>query len=270
MAHARTTVSVSSKLRLFGADARGVAGIEFALTGLVLVIGLLNAVDVGYYAYRRMEVENAAEVGAQAAWKNCTNPQNPMVPATQINASTGLPNCPALNNAITTAIQSTTLAKKVSLASGYPTEGYYCVDSSNALQPYPDGSSVTSPPTACSSGVTPGDYLRVGVTYPYQSLFPGLISVMSVSGISSITKTGPSPPASRSTRRQACITRRKGRHVVIRFQRPRMPARAQPPRRPRAMPKKSIWAWAVQHSQHPILRVDSKSMQRSTLCSTPA
>jgi len=180
MANIRTMVAFSGKLRLFGADARGVAGIEFAITGLLLVIGLLNAVDVGYYAYRRMEVENAAEVGAQAAWNTCTNPQNPMLPAT-VKCSPS-----PMNAAITSAIQSTTLGTAVSLASGYPTEGYYCVNSSNALQYQ---GSVSSPPTACSTGATPGDYLQVGVTYPYQPLFPGLISVMSVSGVTSITKT---------------------------------------------------------------------------------
>jgi len=67
----RTAASIFDRVRLFGADARGVAAIEFGITGLLLAIGLLNAVDVGYYAYRRMEVENAAEVGAQAAWKIC-------------------------------------------------------------------------------------------------------------------------------------------------------------------------------------------------------
>ena len=178
MVHSRTTAYVSGKLRLFGADARGVAGIEFAITGLLLVIGLLNAVDVGYYAYRRMEVENAAEVGAQAAWNTCNNLQTTMLPATQ--------NCPGLNPAITTAIHSTSLGTAVSLASGYPAEGYYCVNASNALQYQ---GSVSSPPTTCSSGVAPGDYLQVGVSCPYQSLFPGSISVMSASGISSITKT---------------------------------------------------------------------------------
>jgi len=189
MVYSRTTASGSGKLRLFGADARGVAGIEFAITGLMLVIGLLNAVDVGFYAYQRMEVENAAEMGAQAAWNTCNNLQTTMLPATQLNASTGLPNCPGLNNAVKTAIQSTSLGKYVSLdpkKNPNPDEGYYCVNASNALQYQ---GSVSSPPTACSSGVTPGDYLQVGVTFPYQSLFPGLVSVMSVSGVTSITKT---------------------------------------------------------------------------------
>jgi Flp pilus assembly protein TadG len=178
MANIRTAASIFDKLRLFGAAARGVAGIEFAITGLLLVTGLLNAVDVGYYAYRRMEVENAAEVGAQAAWKTCNNLHSNMLPATQ--------NCPTLNATITSAIQSTSLGTNVSLASGYPAEGYYCVNASNALILQ---GPVSSPPTACSSGVAPGDYLQVGVTYPYKPLFPGSVSVMSVSGVTTITKT---------------------------------------------------------------------------------
>jgi hypothetical protein len=57
------------KLRLFGADARGLAGIDFVITGMMLVLGLVNAADVGLYVYKRMEAENAADVGAQAAWE---------------------------------------------------------------------------------------------------------------------------------------------------------------------------------------------------------
>ena len=94
MANMRTAAPVRQKLRHFGADAHGLAGIEFALTGLFLVAGLLNAVDVGYYIYRRMEVENAADSRAEAALKTCaaTNPndQSPMLPATQ--------NCSGLTN----------------------------------------------------------------------------------------------------------------------------------------------------------------------------
>jgi hypothetical protein len=85
----------------------------------------LNAVDLGYYMYQRMEVENAAEVGAQAAWK-ARYDQSTMLPATQ--------NCAGLNAAVPAAIQGTTLGNKVSLAAGYPAEGCYCVNGSNALQ----------------------------------------------------------------------------------------------------------------------------------------
>jgi TadE-like protein len=193
MANIRTMAAVFQKLLLLRADPRGVAGIEFALTGGLLVIGLLNAVDVGLYAYKRMEVENSAEAGAQAAWKTCGDAKlkgyNPL-PATQ-NCTVANGAVTDLNSAITTAIQATSLGTAVSLYSGYPTEAYYCVNASNALQLV--GPVTSSPPADCSAAgnpaTSPSDYLQVQVTYPYQPLFPGLISVMSTSGISSITKT---------------------------------------------------------------------------------
>ncbi|HEX3494081.1 MAG TPA: hypothetical protein VHT48_01710, partial [Methylocella sp.] len=96
-----------------------------------------------------------------------------------------------LNSAIDSAIQSTSLGTYVSRYSGFPQEGYYCVNASNALQLV--GPVTSSPPADCSAAgnpaTSPSDYLQVQVTYPYQPLFPGLISVMSTSGISSITKT---------------------------------------------------------------------------------
>lgn len=172
--------AVHEKLRAFAAAAQGLAGVEFALTSLLLALGLMNAVDLGYYIYRRMEVEHAADVGVQAAWKTCSD-QSSMLPATQ--------NCPGLNAAVTSAIQSTSLGTSVSLSSGYPAEGYYCVNASNALQ-YMSG--VSSKPSDCSGAgkpsESPGDYLQVQVTYPYQPLFSG-ITVMGTLGWTSINKT---------------------------------------------------------------------------------
>jgi Flp pilus assembly protein TadG len=166
-------------LCLFRRNTRGTAAIEFAGCAMFLVMGLLNAVDLGYYEYRRMEVENAAEVGAQTAWKTCYDPTS-MLPATQ--------NCPGLNTAITTAIQSTSLGTAVSLASGYPAEAYYCVNSSNALQSV---GSLSNKPTDCSAAgnpnASPGDYIQVGVTCSYAPLFGA--TVMSVWGITSISMT---------------------------------------------------------------------------------
>jgi Flp pilus assembly protein TadG len=170
---------LSKTLGSFRRDTRATAAIEFGAAGMVLAVSLLNAVDVGFYMYRRMEVENAAEVGAQAAWKTCNT--QAMLPATN--------NCPTLNSTIATAIQSTSLGNKVSLASGYPAEGYYCVNASNALQSV---GSLSSRPSDCSAvgsaSTTPGDYLQVQVTFKYTPLFPG-ISVMSGLGISSIAST---------------------------------------------------------------------------------
>lgn len=166
-------------LRLFYRDTRGVAAIELGLTGMVLILAVLNVVDVGVYAYKKMQVADAAQVGAQAAWKTCY--LSSMLPATQ--------NCPGLNAAITSAIQSTSLGTAVTLASDYPQEGYYCVNGSGMLQAV---GSLSSPPASCSaagnSNVGPGDYVQVGVTYGYSSVFPNL-TVMAALNISSITVT---------------------------------------------------------------------------------
>ena len=144
---------------------------------LFLVACLLNAVDVGRFIYQRMQVEYGAQVGAQAAWKTCYDPGT-MLPATL--------NCPQLTAAITAAIQSTSLGTAVSVATGYPVEGYYCVDSSNALQSV---GNLSSKPADCSAAGnpsrSPGDYIQVAVTFPYAPLFRNL-TVMGVSGISSI------------------------------------------------------------------------------------
>jgi len=168
--------SPKSVLLLFGLDARGTAAIEFAGSAMLLVLGVLNATDLSNYALKRMDVENAAQIGAQAAWKICSN--SSMLPATQ--------NCAGLNAAITSAIQSTSLGTSVSLASGYPTEGYYCVNSSGALQAV---GSLANKPTDCSAvgsaNTSPGDYIHVQVTYSYKPLFA--ISVMGASGVNSIS-----------------------------------------------------------------------------------
>jgi uncharacterized membrane protein len=167
-------------LRLFRHDNGGTAAVEFGVSALFLVLGLLNAVDLGYYTYRRMEVENAAQVGAQTAWKTC-NDISSMLPATQ--------KCPGLNAAIAAAIQSTSLGNTVSLADGYPVEGYYCVNMSGTMQSV---GSLSSKPADCTAAgdasSSPGDYIQIGVTFAYAPLFPG-VTVMSAWGITSISKT---------------------------------------------------------------------------------
>ena len=165
---------VARRLR---ADERGVAAIEFGLVATFLTFSVLNVADISIYVYQRMEVENATEMGAAAALKNCTTAQ---LPATT--------NCAALNNAVTTAVQSTSLGTQITLQSGSPAEGYYCLNSSNALQ-YMSG--VNSKPADCtaagSPSLQPTDYIQVSTTFAYKPLFPGI----TVSGTftTPITKT---------------------------------------------------------------------------------
>ncbi len=140
------------------------AGIEFALVAGVLCILLMNGIEVARYAYTVMQVQNAAQVGAQAAWKTCD--PNKELPATT--------KCPALDTAVAAAIKSTTLGDKVTLANA-PVERYYCLNNANALIPE-GGIALGSKPANCSAitgaqAGQPGDYITIGVTYAYQPLF---------------------------------------------------------------------------------------------------
>jgi Flp pilus assembly protein TadG len=140
-----------------------VAAIEFGFFAVLLSAALANVTDVSIYIYQRMQVENATEVAAQAALKTCS---------TKLPATT---NCPGLLAAMQRSLQSTSLGAAVALQSGSPTEGYYCVNASNALQYVSD---VSSKPADCTAAgmpaLQPGDYIQVGTTFSYQSLFPGL------------------------------------------------------------------------------------------------
>jgi hypothetical protein len=126
-----------------------------------------------------MEVENATEMGAQAAWKTCDTSH---LPATQ--------NCASLTSAVTTAIQSTSLGTHVTLQSGSPSEAYYCVNSGGSLVQV--ATIAQGKPSDCTSvGVStnkPGDYVQVQTTYTYSALFPGITVANSIFG-STISKT---------------------------------------------------------------------------------
>jgi Flp pilus assembly protein TadG len=158
-------------LRRVGADAealwicrRGVAAIEFALFGGLLCFATLNVVDIFRYMVQQMQVANATQMGAQAAWKTCDLPQ---LPATT--------NCSGLAAAVTNAVQSTSLGTSITLQVGSPSEGYYCVNASNALQYVSD---VNNKPADCSvagmPNAQPGDYISVQTTFAYAPLFSGI------------------------------------------------------------------------------------------------
>ena len=156
--------SAIDKVALLQADRRGVAAVEFAIFAGLLIFATLNVAEISIYIYQRMQVENATEMAAQAAWKNC---DLTMLPATT--------NCPALTKAVQNAMQSTSLGSSVALQSGSPSEGYYCVNSYGALEYV---SNVTSKPADCSAvgmpSLQPADYIEIGTTFAYKPLFPGI------------------------------------------------------------------------------------------------
>lgn len=150
--------------KAIAADTRGVAAVEFGFFVIILAVALANVADVSFYIYQRMQVENATQAAGQAAWKSCDLSH---LPATT--------NCPGLSTAMQNALQSTSLGTRVSMISGSPSEGYYCINSLNALQYVSD---VTSKPADCSAAgmptLQPGDYIVVQTTFTYTPLFPGL------------------------------------------------------------------------------------------------
>lgn len=160
-------LKLANKTKAIWADQRGVAAIEFGFFAVFLSAALANVTDVSIYIYQRMQVENATQVAAQAALKTCSS---------QLPATT---NCTGLTNAVNNALGSTSLGGNVSLITGSPSEGYYCVNSSNALQLVHD---VSSKPADCTAAGTPslkpGDYIQVQTTFSYTPLF-GRLSVAS-------------------------------------------------------------------------------------------
>ena len=152
--------------RHFYSDERGTSAIEFAFFASILAFAILNVSDISIYLYKRMQVEDATQMGAQAAWKAC-DPSQGQLPATT--------NCPGLATAITNAIHSTSLSAAVSLQAGSPTEGYYCVNSKGQLQYV---SSVAIKPADCTvAGVPsnkPGDYITITTSYAYAPIFRGV------------------------------------------------------------------------------------------------
>jgi Flp pilus assembly protein TadG len=153
--------------RSIGRDRRGVAAVEFGIITSMLSVLFLNAVDLSLYMYQRMQVENAAQMGVQAAWKACDLQH---LPATI--------NCSGLTTAISNGIASTSLHSNVTLPSGSPSEAYYCPTSSGTLQYV---SNVSSKPADCSATgfatTQPADYITVSTQYTYASLFSGLTVV---------------------------------------------------------------------------------------------
>jgi len=162
-----TTQALLKKSAALPSDQQGASAIEFAIFAGILCFGLLNTADISIYIYKRMQVENATEMSVQAAWKAC-DPDKGQLPATT--------SCPGLTAAITAAVQSTTLGSQVSFQVGSPSEGFYCLNSSGALQYV--GAVSSPPPTDCSvTGLPtqqPSDYIQITTTYSYAPLFPGV------------------------------------------------------------------------------------------------
>lgn len=155
----------------FLGDVRGAAAAEFVLWISLLAFPVLSAVDIGTYIFQRMQVEMAAQAAVQAAWHACN--ASSLLPATQ--------KCSGLLTSMTNAAQGTTLGTAVTVVSGSPSEGYYCLDSSNALALVGTAGTIGAPPTQpapfdchtkiAGSATLPGDYIKFQVSFVYKPVF---------------------------------------------------------------------------------------------------
>jgi Flp pilus assembly protein TadG len=144
-------------------DETGLAAVEFSLLVGMLLTVMLNGIEVARYYYGQMQMQNATQMAVQAVWQTCDTAAK--LPATV--------NCPARTAAITAALQSTSLGSAVSLQSGSPTEGYYCISTAGVLTSV--AAANASRPSNCgsvgSSTVTPKIYIRIAAQYTYAPLF---------------------------------------------------------------------------------------------------
>jgi len=177
-----TTRHMFCALRSYRRDQKGAAAVEFAMIITLLAIPVLNVVDLAQYAWDRMQLDNAAQVAAQAAWATCSRPVN--LPATPNSYA----NCLGMPAAVTLAAQSTSLGTKVTVTA--TVENFYCLNTTtNALVIV--GNFPNTKPANCKSvGQTsdvPGDYVQISTSYSYTAIF-GAVSI--ASGLTSpITRT---------------------------------------------------------------------------------
>jgi len=118
----------------------GVAAIEFAMVGPVLVIAVICTADLGLAIYRKMQVENSARAGAEYALLNGFN-----------------------TTAISSAVMQATSSSGIS-ASPVPSEFCGCASTS--------GISAVACSSTCAGGAAPGTYVSVSAQATYTTIVP--------------------------------------------------------------------------------------------------
>jgi len=132
----------ASTLRHFFArvagDQSGVAAVELGLLAPVLTLMMVSVIDIGLGIYRKMQVEDAAQVGAQYAMRNGFDA-----------------------NAISNAVISATSFSSIT-ASPAPVQFCGCATGS--------GISTVSCGTTCPGGAVAGTYTMVSAQAKYSAL----------------------------------------------------------------------------------------------------
>ena len=134
----RSLYAVQRYLRAAARDTRGVAAIEFGLMIPVLSLMVVSVTDIGLAVYRKMQVEDAAQAGAQYAIAHGFDTSG-------------------ISSAVTSATNSTAIT-----ASPPPAQFCGC--------PTSTGVSTVSCGTVCTGGAQAGTYLTVSAQATYYTL----------------------------------------------------------------------------------------------------
>ena len=138
---------------------RGTAGIEFAIIGGVFSAMMVVSGDLGLAYYANMQVQTAAQVGAQYA---------------VVNGSKAF-NSTAISNAVASATSTTGIS-----ATPAPVQFCGC----------PSGTTLSTATcgTVCADGTGTGTYVRVSAARTYTTLiaYPGLPSSFAQSATSTV------------------------------------------------------------------------------------
>lgn len=151
----------------FAAAADGAAAVEMALVGSILAGALVNVAEAGRYAYTVTQVTNASQAGVQIAVARCAADKTPVTLK-----------CPGVEDLVEAAVRSTSLGSKVTIEDDI-VEAWHCVDEHGDLKKV--AAVESKKPENCSAvgqkDRSPGLYLSIEVSHPYQTLFPGLTIV---------------------------------------------------------------------------------------------
>lgn len=142
----------------------GHSAVEFALLSVVFMPLLLNVYDAAVLIWARMQVDQAAQVGAQAIYNTCS------VGREQPGSA-----CNDLAIVARRAVQSTSLGRNVNLEEGYPKKAYYCTEGEVLM---PQEGFASPPSDNCrrfgKPEEKPGDYVTVMVKYDFRPLLAGM------------------------------------------------------------------------------------------------
>jgi Flp pilus assembly protein TadG len=118
----------------------GLAAIEFALIGPILAIGIIGTVDLGLGIYRKMQVQTAAQAGAEYAAAHGFAPSE-----------------------VTAAIRSATSLSTIQ-AEPVPVQFCGCATAEGVVS--------TSCGTTCSGGAAAGTYVSAAALSSYTTIIP--------------------------------------------------------------------------------------------------